>query len=582
MAELTSEQLDINEKWATCDGQGFKQLARAGLYWLEKHQRIVNELNVFPVPDGDTGTNMLLTMRSAWRAVQDSTETDVGEISKQFARGALMGARGNSGVILSQIWRGIGRTFEEMSEFDAAAFGAALKSASDTAYGGVMKPVEGTILTVVRELSEEAVDASEKSDDIRFVMRRALTRARQSLDRTPELLPILKQAGVVDSGGQGLVYILEGMYRWATGEMSEAELESGAAAGAGGGHGHGGTSLAQSLVAPEDGNIDDHYDVQFILMGSGFNVNEIREKIDAMGDSTVVVGDETTVKVHVHVDDPGVPISYGVSLGEITDVVIENMQMQMDDIIMRGGVLEDASAAQIGIAAQAAQAKEVIVEPGQIAIVTVAPGEGLANVFNNLGAAAVVAGGQTNNPSTEEIYDALDALPTDKIILLPNNKNIILACEAARDLSVKQVVVVPTRTVPQGTSAMLAFNPDGDFDAVVAEMNALADEVTTGQVTVATRSVELDGVAVEEGNIIGLIDGKLRTAGDSIVRVLLELLSKIEDIEDREIMTLYYGEETTPDEAAALVGDIEEHYPEMEVEVQAGGQAHYFYIFGVE
>ena len=580
MAELTGEQLETNDKWTTCDGQEFKQLVRAGLFWLEKHQRIVNELNVFPVPDGDTGTNMLLTMRSAWRAIQDNEETDVSAVSKVFARGALMGARGNSGVILSQIWRGIGRTLENSAEFDAFTFGQALKTASDTAYGGVMKPVEGTILTVVRECAEEAVDAAQKSDDIRFVLRRALTRARQSLEKTPDLLPILKQAGVVDSGGQGLVYILEGMYRWMTGDMDESELDSGAAgdgSAAGGGH-----APAQAFVVP-DGNIDDHYDVQFILMGEGFDVDEVRNTIDAMGDSTVVVGDDTTIKVHVHVDDPGVPISYGVSLGEITDVVIENMQMQMDDIIMRGGVLEDASAAPIGVAAQAAKNKTVTVEAGQVAVVTVAPGAGLEHIFTNLGAAAVVDGGQTNNPSTEEIFAALDKLPTDKIILLPNNKNIILACEAARDLSEnKEVVVVPTRTVPQGTSAMLALNPDGDLHAVSAEMAALADEVVTGQVTIATRTVELDGVSVAEGNVIGLIDGKLRTAGDSIARVLIAVLGKIDDIEDREIITLYYGADTTVDEAAAVAEDIEEHFPDLEVEVQNGGQAHYFYIFGVE
>ena len=506
--------------------------------------------------------------------------SDVGAVAKVLARGALMGARGNSGVILSQIWRGIGRTLEGYTEFDASVFAAALKNASDTAYGGVMKPVEGTILTVVRECSEEAVDAAQKSDDIRFVLRRTLTRARQSLEKTPDLLPILKQAGVVDSGGQGLVYILEGMYRWMTGEMGESEMASGTA---GGGAASGGAHTpAQALIVP-DGNIDDHYDVQFILMGEGFDVDEIRNKIDAMGDSTVVVGDETTVKVHVHVDDPGIPISYGVSLGEITDVVIENMQMQMDDIIMRGGVLEDASAASIGVAAQAAQMKTVTVEAGQVAVVTVAPGQGLERIFNNLGAAAVVDGGQTNNPSTEEIFAALDRLPTDKIILLPNNKNIILACEAARDLSEnKEVVVVPTRTVPQGTSAMLALNPDGDLQAVSAEMTALAEEVVTGQVTIATRTVELDGVSVSEGNVIGLIDGKLCTAGDSIARVLIAVLGKIDDIEDREIVTLYYGEETTADEAAAVAEDIEEHYPDLEVEVQNGGQAHYFYIFGVE
>lgn len=565
---MSSETIHTPTKWRTCNGQQFKKLARAGLFWLEKHQQIVNALNVFPVPDGDTGTNMLLTMRSAWRNIQDSSEEHVGKLAQKFSKGALMGARGNSGVILSQIWRGMAQALEHQAELSAADLGRAFQQASDTAYKGVMKPVEGTILTVIREGAEEALDAAAKSDDLRFVLRRAITRCGQALERTPELLPILKQAGVVDSGGQGLIYVLEGMYKYATGELTErdwdtAEASFEAAVAA---------LPAQAHAVPEGGVLENHYDVQFIIMGQNLNVEEVRRTIDAMGDSTVVVGDETTIKVHVHVDNPGEPISYGVSLGEITDVVVENMQMQMDEIVSGGGT---AALTPLPIAT-------VRVGEGQIAVVAVAAGEGLGDLFRDMGAAGIVPGGQTNNPSTEEILAVVDGLPTDKIILLPNNKNIILACEAARDLSDKQIMVVPTRTAPQGISAMLALNADGDLAEVAQAMGSLAQQVTTAEITIATRSVEIDGVAVEEGNVIGLLDGKLRAAGEDVETVLAHLLAAVEDLEERELVTLFYGADVLEEDAAEVADQITTAYPELEVEVQAGGQPYYFYILGIE
>ena len=565
---MTSETLHTPTKWRTCNGQQFKKLARAGLFWLEKHQQIVNALNVFPVPDGDTGTNMLLTMRSAWRNIQDSPEEHVGKLAQKFSKGALMGARGNSGVILSQIWRGMAQALEHEAELSAADLGRAFQQASDTAYKGVMKPVEGTILTVIREGAEEALDAAAKSDDLRFVLRRAITRCGQALERTPELLPILKQAGVVDSGGQGLIFVLEGMYKYATGELTErdwdtAEASFEAAVAA---------LPAQAHAVPEGGVLENHYDVQFIIMGQNLNVEEVRRTIDAMGDSTVVVGDETTIKVHVHVDNPGEPISYGVSLGEITDVVVENMQMQMDEIVSGGGT---AALTPLPIAT-------VRVGEGQIAVVAVAAGEGLGDLFRDMGAAGIVPGGQTNNPSTEEILAVVDGLPTDKIILLPNNKNIVLACEAARDLSDKQIMVVPTRTAPQGISAMLALNADGELAEVAQVMGALAQQVTTAEITIATRSVEIDGVAVAEGNVIGLLDGKLRAAGEDVETVLAHLLAAVEDLEERELVTLFYGADVSEEDAAEVADQITTAYPELEVEVQAGGQPYYFYILGIE
>ncbi|MCA9999616.1 MAG: DAK2 domain-containing protein, partial [Anaerolineales bacterium] len=449
----------INQKWLHCHGQQLRKLARAGLVWLEKHHETVNALNVFPVPDGDTGTNMLLTMRSAYKRVETSEDTHVGKVAAQLSQGALMGARGNSGVILSQIWRGLARGLAERETFSTNDLAEAFRQAADTAYSGVMKPVEGTILTVIRESANEAGDAAKKSSDLRFLLERVLERAQQALERTPEQLPILKQAGVVDSGGQGLVYILEGMLRYVHGQLGVVDMAGGAVSGLAAVN-----APAQALAAPEDGHIENPYDVQFILLGNNLDVLTVRNTIDAMGDSTVVVGDEQTIKVHVHVQDPGRPLSYGISLGQITDVVVENMQMQMEEIIQAPAV-----AVQTAVSAPT-------LEPGQIGVVSVAAGSGLADVFRSLGVVGVVNGRQTNNPSTEEIFQAIQDVPSDRVIVLPNNKNIILAAEAARDLSSKQVAVVPTRTAPQGFSAMLALNPDGELAETAVSMQTAAQQ----------------------------------------------------------------------------------------------------------
>lgn len=566
MTDGLSAQAGIgSEKWLHCNGHQFKKLMKAGLIWLDENHQYVNSLNVFPVPDGDTGTNMLLTMRSAYGRVEELETDHVGKMADTLARGALMGARGNSGVILSQILRGLARALREKETFDVDDLAQAFQSASDTAYGGVMRPVEGTILTVIREGAAEAADAVAKSRDLRFQLERVLERCKQALERTPEQLPILKQAGVVDSGGQGLVFIFEGMLRYVHGKMGDlAEIVQNASLaqvvnGA----------TAQELAMPESGVLENPYDVQFILMGENLNVEEVRSHIDAMGDSTVVVGDETTIKVHIHVEDPGEPISYGISLGKITDVVVENMQLQMEEIVQTGSPLP------------AGAPEEVVVEPGQIGVVTVAAGAGLRDIFRSLGAAYIVNGGQTNNPSTEEIFQAIQDVPTDKIIILPNNKNILLAAEAARELSPKTVRVVPTVTIPQGLAAMLSLEPDGDLDDVVEEMEAAAADVVTGQITRATRSVTLDGVAVNEGEFIGLVDGRLCVSGEDLTAVLEQVLADLA-LDEREILTLYYGRDVAPAEADKTADHIRRLYSDIEVEVVPGGQAHYFYILGAE
>lgn len=559
-------------KWLQCNGRQLQKLAHAGLVWLEKNHQHVNALNVFPVPDGDTGTNMLLTMRSAYNRMQDSDETHVGKMAETLAHGALMGARGNSGVILSQIWRGLAKGLKGKETFNAQDLADALQAASDTAYGGVMKPVEGTILTVVREGASEAADAAKKSLDLRFLLERVLERCKQALERTPDQLAILKQAGVVDSGGQGLVYILEGMLRYVHGEMNGLKLTAPPSS-----NNHIGVipqASAQELAMPEGGEIDNPYDVQFLLSGENLNVNEVRSRIDAMGDSTVVVGDESTIKVHIHVKDPGVPLSYGISLGQITDVVVENMQMQMEEII-------HAPAPAAPSVPLAPPIVKPTVQPGQIGVVAVAAGEGLADIFHSMNVSYVVTGGQTNNPSIEELFQAIQDVPTDKVIILPNNKNIILAAEAARDLSPKNVTVVPTKTAPQGLSAMLALDPDGDLDEVTAAMHDASQEVSTGEITRATRTVTLDGVEVNEGEFIGLVDGRLCTSGSELAGVLTAVLAAME-MEERELLSLYYGEDISKEAAGALAEQIEAQYEDIEIELLPGGQPYYFYILGAE
>lgn len=582
-------------KWLQCNGRQLRKLAKAGLLWLEQNHQHVNSLNVFPVPDGDTGTNMLLTMRSAYKRIENSEEMHVGKLAGMLSQGALMGARGNSGVILSQIWRGLARGLQEKETFNAADLAHALQLAADTAYNGVMRPVEGTILTVIREGAAEAADAVSKSNDLRFLLERVLERSQQALERTPELLPILKQAGVIDSGGQGLVYILQGMLRYAHGEMlldeADSHMQSYSHSHV---HSHSHEHIhphaamidlpAQAHAIPEGGSLEFPYDVQLILTGKNLNVLQVREAIDAMGDSTVVVGDEHTIKVHVHVKDPGQPISYCVSLGQITDVVVENMQQQMEEIVYQPATAPHPGTVPHSIAMPTPAASfipEITLEPDQIGVVAVTPGSGLADIFRSLGASYIVNGGQTNNPSTEEIFEAIEKVPTNQVVVLPNNKNIFLAAEAARDLSEKQVVVLPTRTIPQGVSALMALDRDSDLEAAVTTMTEAMQYVKTGEITRATRSVQLNGVDVEEGAIIGLVDGQLRVSAADIQTVVDQVLACME-LDECEIVSIYYGADISAEEAEQLGDYVQSCYPDLEVEVVVGGQAHYFYIIGAE
>lgn len=535
----------------TCDGQGLKRLLEAGTAWLERHTDAINSLNVFPVPDGDTGTNMLLTMQATLEEMANSPENSVSAIAHTAAHGALMGARGNSGVILSQILRGIARSLDKKDEFNASDFASAMKEATATAYKGVIKPVEGTILTVVREATEAAVTAAAE-EDLRLVLEKVVNEARESVARTPSLLPVLAEAGVVDAGGQGLFIILEGMLRYIRGETVEVDFA---------------LETAVDLHVPSEGEYG--YDVQFIIQGQDLNLEEVRNTIAAMGESTLVVGDSTTIKVHIHTDEPGTPLNYGASVGSLSKITVENMQEQYQEFIL--------SQAKPSAPPSIVTSEEIC----NIATVVVAQGPGLARVFESLGASAVVPGGQTMNPSTEELLKAAEGLKTDQVIILPNNSNIILVAQQAQKLSEKNIRIVPTKTIPQGVSALLAFNYQADLDTNARVMERAAGEVQTVEITIATRSVQLNRVDVKEGEVIGLLNDTLVASGNSPEQVVEDVFRQMK-AEEYEIITIYYGENVTQEEAKALAARISQDYPEQEVELVHGGQPHYLYIISVE
>jgi len=538
------------------DGKGVKRLAQAALSWLDANKQTVNALNVFPVPDGDTGTNMVLTMRSALDEIENSGERSAGKMLGKIANGALMGARGNSGVILSQLWRGFAQAFEGVDLLDGETTAKAFAMARDAAYKGVVRPVEGTILTVAKDVAEHVEKVAKDGGDAIEVLREARIAAAESVERTPDLLPILKEAGVVDSGGKGLFYIIEGMVRWLEGkQIRTAEsimqpLDS--------------INFEQTMDAVEEGQ-DYEIVVDFRPEGE-LDLEAFYKSLEVMGTSIQVGEGDGIYRMHIHVptENRYEPIDYTMTLGTVTNVAIENLMDQMHEIEGKSEFLNLA-----------------VAKPEHIAVVAVAPGPGIARLFAELGVSAIIEGGQTMNPATKNILGSFEDLPTDKIIILPNNKNITMAAEAVIGISVKDVAVVPSVSVPQGLAAMLRLIPDGDLDEVVADMNAAIQEVETGEVTTATRNVEIDGVEVKEGQIIGLHNGKLVVSSTNLEDACLELLAKI-NTKNYELITLFYGDTTTKEESQAIAKIIQEAYPDQEIEIQPGGQPHYQFIFSIE
>ncbi|HKY55491.1 MAG TPA: DAK2 domain-containing protein [Anaerolineales bacterium] len=539
------------------NGQSMKRLVEAGLTWLRTNQQTVNALNVFPVPDGDTGTNMVLTMQSAWNEIKDLGYRSISDMANAVSKGALMGARGNSGVILSQLWRGFARGVQGKDVMDGPTFAKAFAEARDTAYRGVVRPVEGTILTVAREVAEATEAGLKSTNDAIDILEIAVKAADAAVQKTPELLPVLKQAGVVDSGGKGLFFILEGMLRHVYGESLETPLMSVQP-----------ISNMQLHNAMEDVEEGQDYEVVVDFMPApDFELQRFYRRLEEMGTSIQVGEGEGMYRMHIHVplEKRYEPIDYIMGIGTISKVAMENLMAQMDD-------LAKSKAARISFAP---------VEPGQIAVVVVSPGAGLSRIFASLGVAAVVEGGQTMNPSTQDILNSFENFPTNKIIILPNNKNIIMAANQAKEVTVKQVFVVPSRTVPQGLAAMLSFQPDGDLDAVAEKMTNALNEVKTGEITVATRSVEIDGVNVKSGQVIALLDGKLVASAGTVEEGCLKLLEKAK-AEEHELITLFYGQEMPHTEANRIADEIREKYGDQEIEVQEGGQPHYQFIISVE
>ena len=540
------------------DGQAVKHLVEAGLTWLKTNQQTVNSLNVFPVPDGDTGTNMMLTMTSAWNEIKDSGERHAGRMAAMVAKGALMGARGNSGVILSQLWRGFARGLQDCEVIDAAALVRGFQDARDTAYKGVVKPVEGTILTVAKDTATAAEAALAETQDPLEILGRCVPAAEASVNRTPELLPVLKQAGVVDSGGKGLFYILEGMMRHINGEPLDTPLATIQPLSS--------LNFESAMQEVEEGQ--DFEVVVDFFPNNKFELQKFYSKLETIGTSIQVGEGEGMYRMHIHVpnDKRYEPIDYIMGIGTITKVAMENLVAQMDDI---------------NVKSKNTKLELATIEPNQIAVVVVSPGPGLSRIFASLGAAAIVEGGQTMNPSTQEILSAFENLPTDKVIILPNNKNILMAANQAKDVTVKKVAVVPSKSVPQGLAAMLVHNPDGELDSVADKMTKSLASVKTGEITIATRSVEIDGVKVKEGQVIALLDGKLVTSARSVEESLLDLLKKAK-AEEHELIMLIYGEELSQSEANRIVDVVRKAYPSLEIELQDGGQPHYQFIISIE
>jgi len=540
----------------SCGGQELRDMFAAGSSWLEKSVPDINAINVFPVPDGDTGTNMFLTMRSTMEEADRTPLNNVAAVVKAMAQGALMGARGNSGVILSQFFRGLAKGLAEKESITGSDWALALSEASRTAYKGLSQPVEGTMLTVIRDASTAAeVAAQTDPDDLTIVAEAAVEAAKDSVAKTPLLLPVLREAGVVDAGGQGVYILLEGALRYLRGEMEEMQYRSPQMVTADLPL----SSTAAELIAePEEPY---GYCTNFLLEGQKLNLDKIRKKLEDKGESLVVVGDEATVRVHIHTYDPGSVIRYATSLGTLHQLQVQNMDDQHVGFVeMQRGKLPASD----------------------IAVVAVASGNGVREVLRSLGVAAVVPGGQTMNPSVQEILQAVESVPSQKVVLLPNNKNIIPTAFQVQPLTSKEVAVVPTRTFPQGVAALIAFNYEDSLQKNAEAMEEAIATVKTVEVTNAVRDTQMKGLKVSKGQAIAIVDDEeLVAAGDSMAEVVFEALDKA-GVESAEVVTVYYGADVEVAQAEQIIQELRNKHPDKQVEIVSGGQPHYGYIVSLE
>ena len=527
---------------------------------LELQSEYVNSLNVFPVPDGDTGTNMSMTFRAAVKEIEGMDNKNIGEVSKKLAKGALMGARGNSGVILSQILRGISKGLEGKEEADASEFANALLEGSKSAYKAVMRPTEGTILTIVRTAGEVAVAL--KEDNITELMREVCRESKIMLDKTPEMLPALKKAKVVDSGGMGLLIILQGM---------QEALENGLKVTTGTPQAvKSSVAKAQRSETMSEEDIKFGYCTEFIILGDSNHAEEFKSKVINKGDSLVVVGYEDVIKVHIHTNNPGKVLEEAVKFGELSKIKIDNMREEHREMLE--GMYEEAAETEESVAAG---------EFKKYAFISVAMGEGMKNIFKDLGVDYVIEGGQTMNPSTQDMLEAIEKLNAEHIFILPNNKNIIMAANQAAEISDKDIRVIPTKTIPQGITCITMFNPEADVEENTEELKEAMEMVKTTSVTYAVRDTEVDGKEIKEGNILGLVEGKIKEVGEDPYKVAEDLIDSLVD-EDSELITIFYGKDCEEEKVDALIEKLEGKYEDLDVQCYHGEQPLYYFIMSVE
>ncbi len=533
---------------------------------LEDKKEFVNSLNVFPVPDGDTGTNMSMTFRSAVAEAEKLDDNSISEVARKIARGALMGARGNSGVILSQIFRGIAKGLEGKYEVDAVTFANSIQEGSKYAYKAVMRPTEGTILTIIRAAAESAANANES--DIVRMLDKVCKFSKSVLDKTPDMLPALKEAKVVDAGGMGLLIILEGMYE-ALNKNIEAKIEDVKI-----------TSDKDNINKPAQASIQAE-DIKFGYCTEFFvHTNDAAEKslelkrtFESIGDSMIVIGVDDVVKVHIHTNDPGFVLSEAVKLGELSKIKIDNMREEHRKILE----LEYATTEE----EVDSKGNNKIIEETEYGFVSVTMGNGLKNIFKDLGVDWVIEGGQTMNPSTQDIIECINKINAKNIFVLPNNKNIIMAAEQAAKISEKNVIVIPTKTIPQGITAVTAFNPDSAIKENIDAMNLAIESVCTGSVTYAVRDTEMDGKVIKEGNILGLVEGKISEVGKDIFQVCDTVISNM-ITDESELVTIFYGKDCNQEKVEEFIIKLEERYPEIDIQCYSGEQPLYYFITSVE
>lgn len=557
-----------------------KLLARmflAGAKNLDSKKDWINELNVFPVPDGDTGTNMTMTIMSAAKEVSSLTEPTMAELAKAISSGSLRGARGNSGVILSQLFRGFCKVIKEYDEIDVTILCEACQKAVETAYKAVMKPKEGTILTVAKGAAEKALELSDETEDVVTFVEEVIKQAEYVLDQTPEMLPVLKQAGVVDSGGQGLVQVLKGAYDALIGKEIDYTIE-GAPTGA----------APAKISAETEAEIKFGYCTEFIIvLNAPMSDNEehaYKAFLESIGDSIVVVADDEIVKTHVHTNDPGLALQKALTFGSLSKIKIDNMREEHQEKLIKDSQKLAAQQKAEEEAYEAAQADEKTnnMPAKEMGFVSVSIGEGMNEVFRGLGVDYLIEGGQTMNPSTEDMLNAIEHVNAKTVFILPNNKNIIMAANQAVDLvDDKQIIVIPTKTIPQGITALVNYIPDHSAEENKEQMMAEIENVKTGQVTYAVRDTEIDGKTIKQNDFMGIGDKSILSVGTDLKATTLEMVDAMVD-EDSAIVSIYFGSDSDEDSANELAAAIEEKYPDVEVEVNDGGQPIYYYVISVE